>query len=52
MAGEPLSNSTPFHCGTYRLRDTLRLSTRDERDAHASLNQKIVTTSALLQQDD
>jgi hypothetical protein len=37
---------------TQRLRDPLRPSAGDKRDAHAGFDEKVVTASAVLQQRD
>jgi hypothetical protein len=51
-SGHPQLYSTVFHGETQRLRDPLRLSTGDKRDAHTGFDQKVVTTPAVLQQRD
>jgi len=52
ISGHPLLYSTAFHGETQRLRDALRLSAGDKRDAHAGFDQKLVTAPAMLQQRD
>ena len=44
--------STAFHGMAQRLRNPLRLSTGDKRDAHAGFDKKFVTAPAVLQQRD
>jgi len=45
-------SSTAFHGVAQRLRNPLRLSTGDKRDAHAGFDKKLVTAPAVLQQRD
>ena len=52
ILGQPLLYSRAFHGEAQRLRNPLRLSAGDKRDAHAGFDKKVVTAPAVLQQRD